>query len=134
MTARSSKARTVAMVMCSVSGTGLVAGLIAVPVGSTLPRYVLPRMAAAAGTDLPARFLNVYHGWELTALALAGAVIAMAGALLPASWAARTRTASALRAEWGTASRTSNVNSSARQGREPDQRMLPPQLPHLARR
>jgi putative ABC transport system permease protein len=32
-------------------------------------------------------------------LALAGLVIGVAGALLPASWAARTRAASALRAE-----------------------------------
>jgi putative ABC transport system permease protein len=32
-------------------------------------------------------------------LALAGLVIAVVGALLPAGWAARTRTASALRAE-----------------------------------
>ena len=32
-------------------------------------------------------------------LALAGLLIAVAGALAPASWAARTRTATALRAE-----------------------------------
>jgi putative ABC transport system ATP-binding protein len=36
---------------------------------------------------------------ELVLLALGGLVIAVAGALLPASWAARGRTASALRAE-----------------------------------
>ena len=56
-------------------------------------------MAAAASTGLPAAFLNVYGGAEAVALALAGLVIAVAGALLPAGWAARTRTASALRAE-----------------------------------
>src|SRR5262249_19305137 len=38
----------VAMVVCWVAGTGLVAGLIAVPAGITLHRYVLPAMAAAA--------------------------------------------------------------------------------------
>ena len=43
--------------------------------------------------------LNVYRPWELVLLALAGLVIAVAGALAPASWAARTRTAFALRAE-----------------------------------
>jgi putative ABC transport system permease protein len=48
---------------------------------------------------LPASFLNVYHGWELAALGLAGVAIAVAGALLPAGWAAGIRTATALRAE-----------------------------------
>ena len=91
--------QTIAMVVCWVAGTGLVAGLIAVPAGIALHQYVLPAMAAAADVGLPASFLNVYHGWELAALALAGAVIAVAGALLPADWAAGMRTASALRTE-----------------------------------
>jgi putative ABC transport system permease protein len=56
-------------------------------------------MAAAANTGLPASFLHVYGGWQVAALGLAGLVIAVAGALLPASWAAATRTATALRAE-----------------------------------
>jgi putative ABC transport system permease protein len=89
----------IAMVVCSVAGTGLAAGVIAVPAGVALHRYVLPRMAAAAGTDLPASFLNVYRVPELAILALAGIVIAVAGALLPAAWAARAETASALHAE-----------------------------------
>jgi len=41
----------------------------------------------------------VYQPWELVLLAVSGLAIAVAGALLPASWAARARTASALRAE-----------------------------------
>jgi len=89
----------IAMVVCWVAGTGLVAGLIAVPAGIALHHYVLPAMAAAANVGLPASFLHVYGGWQVAALALAGLVIAVAGALLPASWAAATRTATALRAE-----------------------------------
>jgi putative ABC transport system permease protein len=89
----------VAMVICWVAGTGMVAGLIAVPAGIAVHHYVLPAMAAAANTGLPASFLHVYGGWQVAALALAGLVIAVAGALLPASWAAATRTATALRAE-----------------------------------
>jgi putative ABC transport system permease protein len=89
----------IAMVVCWVAGTGLVAGLIAVPAGIALHHYVLPAMAAAASLGLPASFLNVYGGWQIAALALAGLVIAVAGALLPAGWAAATRTATALRAE-----------------------------------
>ena len=89
----------IAMVVCWVAGIGLVAGLIAVPAGIAVHHYVLPAMAAAANVGLPASFLNVYGGWQVAVLALAGLAIAVAGALLPASWAAATRTATALRAE-----------------------------------
>lgn len=89
----------IAMVVCWVAGTGLAAGLIAVPAGMALHRYVLPAMAASAGVGLPGSILRVYGPWELAALALAGLAIAVGGALLPAGWAAGTRTAVALRAE-----------------------------------
>jgi putative ABC transport system permease protein len=91
--------QTIAMVVCSVAGIGLVAGLIAIPAGIAVHNYVLPVMAHAAQTDVPPSVLNVYQPAELVLLALSGLVIAAAGALLPAGWAARTRTASALRAE-----------------------------------
>jgi putative ABC transport system permease protein len=87
------------MAVCWVAGIGLIAGLVAVPIGIVLLHQVLPAMAAAADVGLPASFLNVYHGGELAILALAGAAIAVAGALLPASWAAAIRTGAALRAE-----------------------------------
>jgi putative ABC transport system permease protein len=91
--------QTIAMVVCSVAGVGLAAGLIAIPVGIAVHNYVLPIMAHAAQTDLPPSVLNVYQPLELVLLALSGLVIAVAGALGPAGWAARTRTAFALRAE-----------------------------------
>jgi len=91
--------QTTAMVVCSVAGIGLVAGLIAIPAGIVLHHYVLPVMGHAAQTAVPASVLDVYQPWEVVLLVLAGLVIAVAGALAPASWAARTRTASALRAE-----------------------------------
>ena len=91
--------QTIAMVVCSVAGIGLVAGLIAIPAGIALHHYVLPVMGHAAQTDVPASVLSVYQPWELVLLALSGLVIAVAGALGPAGWAARTRTAFALRAE-----------------------------------
>jgi len=87
------------MVVCWVAGTGLLAGLLAVPAGVALHRYVLPVMAHTAGTGIPASYLAVYQPWELAVLALAGLVIAAAGAMLPAAWAARARTVAALRAE-----------------------------------
>jgi putative ABC transport system permease protein len=91
--------QTVAMVICWVAGAGLLAGVIAVPAGMALHRYVLPVMASSANLGLPASYLTVYQAWELVVLALAGVAIAVLGALLPAGWAARMRTASALHAE-----------------------------------
>jgi len=91
--------QTIAMVVCSVAGVGLLAGVIAVPLGMAVHRYVLPVMGNAAQTAVPPAFLNVYHPAELVLLALAGLAIAVLGALAPAGWAAKTRTASALRAE-----------------------------------
>jgi putative ABC transport system permease protein len=91
--------QTVTMVLCSVVGTGLLAGVLAVPAGIAVHRYVIPAMAGAAGLSVPASLQDVYGAAELAALALAGVVIALAGALLPAGWAAKARTASALRAE-----------------------------------
>jgi putative ABC transport system permease protein len=91
--------QTIAMVICWVTGTGLVAGVIAVPAGIIAQRYLMHAIVAVAGSGLPASFLNVYHAGELVALVLAGVVIAAAGALLPATWAARSTSVAALRAE-----------------------------------
>jgi len=91
--------QTLTMVICSVGITGLVAGIVAVPVGILLHHQVLPAMAHAANSGLPASMISVYSVPVLVILALAGLVIAVAGALIPASWAANSRTATALRTE-----------------------------------
>ena len=91
--------QTVAMVLSSVTGTGLLAGVLAVPAGIAVHHSVIPAMAGAAGLGVPASLQNVYAPVELLALALAGVAIALAGALLPAGWAAKSQTAAALRAE-----------------------------------
>jgi putative ABC transport system permease protein len=91
--------QTVAMVVCSVAGIGLVAGVAAIPAGVALVRYLVPLMGAAAGTGMPPSYLDVYSAGELAGLALAGVLIAVAGALLPATWAAASTTSSVLRAE-----------------------------------
>jgi len=88
-----------AMVVASMVGLGVVAGVIAVPLGVYLHARVVPVMANAADTDLPASVTDVYHGSTLALLACAGIVIAVLGALVPAGWAARSRIAVALRAE-----------------------------------
>jgi putative ABC transport system permease protein len=91
--------QTITMVICWVAGIGLLAGIIAVPAGMALHRLVLPVMAHSANLGLPASYLAIWQPWELAVLALAGVAIAVIGALLPAGWAARMRTASALHAE-----------------------------------
>jgi putative ABC transport system permease protein len=91
--------QTLTMVICSVGITGLFAGIVAVPAGILLHHQVLPAMAHAANSGLPASLISVYSVPETVILALAGLVIAIAGALAPAAWAARCRTATALRTE-----------------------------------
>ncbi len=87
------------MVMCWVAGPAAAAAAIAIPVGMVLRTATADAMARAACTGLPASFQAVYRPAEVVLLALSGLVIGAAGALLPASWAARSRTAAALRAE-----------------------------------
>ncbi|MER6996070.1 FtsX-like permease family protein [Streptomyces sp. NPDC000410] len=91
--------QTVAQVLTAVGVIGLVAGAIGVPLGVALHHWVTPAMGDAIGTTIPPVALDVYGAPLLALLAPAGVVIAMAGALLPAGWAARTDTARALRAE-----------------------------------
>jgi putative ABC transport system permease protein len=91
--------QTITMVITSVAGIGLLAGAIGVPIGIALHDYVLPAMGHAAGTKIPATDIAVYQLPVLVPLALGGLVIAIAGAMLPAGWAARNRTATSLRTE-----------------------------------
>ncbi|MGW0875962.1 ABC transporter permease [Streptomyces sp. NPDC002740] len=89
----------IAMVVTSVVVTGLVGGALGVPLGVALHGRVVPAMGHSAGLELPDSVLAVYHASELALLALGGLLIAVLGALLPASWAAGARTATALRTE-----------------------------------
>ncbi|MGW2387096.1 ABC transporter permease [Streptomyces sp. NPDC001658] len=91
--------QTVGLVLASVAGIGVLGGLLGVPAGFALHGYVLPVMGHAAGTDLPPSVLDVYDLPQLVLLGLGGILIALLGAFLPASWAARSRTATALRTE-----------------------------------
>ncbi|MFI6284087.1 ABC transporter permease [Streptomyces sp. NPDC051018] len=90
---------TMAMVLTSVAVTGLVAGALGVPLGVALHGWVIPAMGESVGLRLPESVIAVYQAAELLPLALGGLLIATLGALLPAGWAARARTATALRTE-----------------------------------
>jgi putative ABC transport system permease protein len=91
--------QTAAMVVASVGIPGLVGGAAGVPAGFLLHRWAVPAMAHGAGIRLPQSTIDVFAPGLLAGLALAGLVLAAGGALLPAGWAARTRTAVALRTE-----------------------------------
>ncbi|MDT0345911.1 ABC transporter permease [Streptomyces litchfieldiae] len=89
----------IAMVVTSVVVTGLAGGALGVPIGVALHGWVMPAMGDGAGLTLPDSVIAVYDAAEVVPLALGGLLIAVLGALLPAGWAARTRTATALRTE-----------------------------------
>ncbi|TDB80602.1 ABC transporter permease, partial [Micromonospora sp. KC721] len=67
--------------------------------GVAMHRVVVPAMGHGAGITLPPAITDVYQPTGLLLLGLGGPLIAVVGALLPAGWAARTRTAVALRTE-----------------------------------
>jgi putative ABC transport system permease protein len=87
------------MVMCWIVGPAVVAAAIAAPAAVALNSATVRAMAGTAHTDVPASFTQVFPPSRLALLSLAALVIAVAGALLPAGWAARARPAVALRAE-----------------------------------
>ncbi|GIF23713.1 putative ABC transport system permease protein [Actinoplanes tereljensis] len=91
--------QTAAMVIASVGIPGLIGGLAGVPAGYLVHHWAVPAMAEGAGIRLPESTIDVYAVGLLAILALAGLFLAAGGALLPAGWAARTRTAVALRTE-----------------------------------
>ncbi|EYT81169.1 hypothetical protein CF54_21135 [Streptomyces sp. Tu 6176] len=91
--------QTVSLVLAPVTAIGVLGGLLGVPAGHLLHRVVMPVMGRAIGTRLPSPVLDVYEPVQLLVLGLGGVVIAVLGALVPAGWAARARTATALRTE-----------------------------------
>jgi len=87
------------MVTCWVAGPAVLAAMIAAPAAVALNNATLRAMAGTAHTGIPASFADVFPPARLAVLSLAALAIAVAGALLPAGWAARARAATALRAE-----------------------------------
>jgi putative ABC transport system permease protein len=87
------------MVVCWIAGPAGVAAAIAAPAAVVLNTATVHAMAGTAHTGIPASFTQVFPPSRLALLSLAAVAIAVAGALLPASWAARARPAVALHAE-----------------------------------
>jgi putative ABC transport system permease protein len=87
------------MVVCWVAGPAVLAAVIAAPAAVALNTATIRAMAGTAHTGVPASFTQVFPPSRLALLSLAAIAIAIVGALVPASWAARARPAVALRTE-----------------------------------
>jgi putative ABC transport system permease protein len=92
-------AQLLTMVVCWIICPAVLAAVVAAPAAVLLNDATVRAMAGAAHTAIPASFSHVFSLGGLAVLALSGLVLAVAGAMLPASWAARARSAVALRAE-----------------------------------
>lgn len=89
----------ITMMVTSMAALGVVGGLVGVPAGVLAHHQVLELTGHLVRVGMPGSFVHVYEIPALVALGLAGVMIAVLGALLPASWAARMRTAAVLRSE-----------------------------------
>ncbi|HYB87805.1 MAG TPA: FtsX-like permease family protein [Streptosporangiaceae bacterium] len=87
------------MVICWVIAPAVAAAAVAIPAAIYLHALTVQSIGAITGTGVPRTAITVYRPTELLVLAASGLAIAAAGALLPASWAAASRTATALHAE-----------------------------------
>ncbi|MCF2531623.1 ABC transporter permease [Yinghuangia soli] len=85
--------QTLVMVVTSVTAVGLIAGAIGIPLGVALHHAVAPVMAGVAELRLPDHMLSVYSVPSYAVLAVSGALLAALGALMPATWAAKTKAA-----------------------------------------
>jgi putative ABC transport system permease protein len=85
-----------AMALTSVAGMGLVSGLIGIPLGIAAHRLVVDNVVAVVFTE---SMKDVWHAPQLAGLGLAGVVIAVLGALVPARSAARLTIAEVLHNE-----------------------------------
>lgn len=84
------------MVVTSMAALGVVGGLLGVSIGIVAHHLTIPAMTDAAGFTLPA---DVWHAPGLALLALAGVMIAVLGAFVPARSAARLTIAEVLHNE-----------------------------------
>jgi putative ABC transport system permease protein len=87
------------MVAASAGLLALVGGLIAMPVGLSLHHLLNDVISSSAGNDTPPSVYGVFSPLELGLIPLLGVVVAMAAALIPGRWAARTNVVEVLHSE-----------------------------------
>ena len=89
----------VTMVLTSMAMIGVVGGALGIPGGILAHHYIVPAAADAAQVSIPRVVLEVWQAPTLALMALAGVVIALLGALIPARGAARLTIAEVLHNE-----------------------------------
>ncbi|EST20075.1 FtsX-like permease family protein [Streptomyces roseochromogenus] len=87
------------MTVTSMALLGVIGSVLGIPLGIAAYEVVVPRMAAGVDITLPSYMTDVWHAPTLTLLALAGLLIAVMGALIPARRAARLTVAEVLHSE-----------------------------------
>jgi putative ABC transport system permease protein len=89
-----------AMVMTSACVLGLVGAILGIPAGIALYSYLVDAMARVANFSISSgTFAVAINPLQLTVVALAGILVAVLGAILPARWAASSPVASVLNIE-----------------------------------
>ncbi|GIG63319.1 hypothetical protein Lfu02_76910 [Longispora fulva] len=86
----------IVMTVASVAGLGVIGGLLGIPLGIIAHRLIVDNVGVVV---FPESMKDVWHAPQLAALALAGLVIAVLGALIPARSAARATIAAVLHTE-----------------------------------
>jgi putative ABC transport system permease protein len=88
------------MVTTSAAVLGLVGAALGIPAGIALYRYLIDAMAHLAGFSVSSdTFISAIDPARLMLVALAGVLVAVLGAILPARWAARTSVVGVLNLE-----------------------------------
>ncbi|MEU9048814.1 FtsX-like permease family protein [Streptomyces sp. NPDC048384] len=87
------------MTVTSMAVLGALGSLLGIPLGVAGYQLVIPRMVDAVDITLPAYMTDVWRAPALAGLALAGVVIAVLGAFVPARRAGRLTIAEVLRSE-----------------------------------
>jgi putative ABC transport system permease protein len=87
------------MVAASAGLLALVGGLIAMPLGLSLHHLLNDVISSSAGNDTPPAAYGVFNPFELVLILLLGVAVAVAAALIPGRWAARTNVVEVLHSE-----------------------------------
>ena len=87
------------MVAAAAGLLALVAGLIAMPAGLFLHRLLNDVISSSTGNETPPAAYGVFNPFELALITLLAVAVAMAAALLPGRWAARTNVVEVLHSE-----------------------------------
>jgi len=87
------------MVAASAGLLAVIGGLLATPLGVVLNRLLLDVVNSSAGNDTPPSGYAALNPTELAGILLMVVTVAVAAALIPARWAARTNVVEVLHSE-----------------------------------